>query len=137
VDSIHGRQRTLLPDALSDPDRSTRQSAELSQQRDPFRTLVLPVLRDCPALEIAERVKLDPTAVRRIQSGRSVPRSAHKAALLAFAAERVRNALQEWGIILPTGDLACCATYIDADSTGRAGLLHLPKAHHASAHGSL
>jgi hypothetical protein len=31
-------------------------------RRDPFRTLVLPVLRDCPTKEIVEGVRLDPTA---------------------------------------------------------------------------
>jgi len=53
-------------------------------RRDPFRTLVLPVLWDCPTAMIAERVELDPTALRRIRAGRSVPRPAHKATLLAF-----------------------------------------------------
>lgn len=83
-------------------------------RRDPFRTLVLPVLRDCPTKEIAEGVKLDPTAVRRIQAGRCVPHPAHQLALLAFAAARARSTLRGWGVAPPTDDLACCAAYLDA-----------------------
>jgi hypothetical protein len=82
-------------------------------KRDPFRTLVLPVLRDCPTGELAKRVKLDPTAIRRIRAGRSVPRPAHQVALLAFAAAWARNTLQGWGVARPTDDLACCAAYLE------------------------
>jgi hypothetical protein len=83
-------------------------------RRDPFRTLVLPVLRDCPTAMIAERVKLDPTALRRIRAGRSVPRPAHQLELLAFAAAWARNTLRGRGVARPTDDLACCAAYLDA-----------------------
>ncbi len=82
-------------------------------RRDPFRTLVLPMLRDLPATRIAETVSLHPSTAKRIRSGRSVAHSRHRASLVALAAGIARDRLINLGISPPDDDFACCQRYLE------------------------
>ncbi len=82
-------------------------------RRDPWRTLVLPVLQGLSAGKIARKLGLERRTVQRLQAGRSYPHPKHKAALLAFASQTARASLQAWGISPPTDDLACCSAYLE------------------------
>jgi hypothetical protein len=80
-------------------------------RRDPFRTLVLPVLRSWSARRIAKAVNLDRTSVARIRSGRT-PHRVHAAKLLSLAAGIARTALRGWRGECADDDVACCYAYL-------------------------
>lgn len=109
-----GKESNRLEDVeagvVHDPDEVLTEYPD--PRRDLLRTLILPVLRDRSNREIAEAIQLHPNTVKRIRSGRSVPRAEHRAAFIAHAANIARYALQRWDVKPLTEGLACCYQYL-------------------------
>jgi hypothetical protein len=80
--------------------------------RDPFTTLVLPVLRDLPASTIAKQVGLGSTTVKKIRAGRT-PQPKNRIVLTRLGSEIATKALRKWRIPRPDDDLACCYAYLE------------------------
>ncbi|MDQ3780851.1 MAG: hypothetical protein M3354_09945 [Chloroflexota bacterium] len=90
-----------------DPDEVYAEYADL--RRDPWRVLVLPVLRDVPAVQLAEASGLHPRSIPAIQNGHRTPQLGTRAALARTAAEFARERLRERRMRVPVDDLASCA----------------------------
>ena len=80
--------------------------------RDPWRALVLPVLREMPSRLLAEATGLSTRSVREIRNGHSRPRPRHREALMRAAADFARSRLRERGDADPNDDLAACASLL-------------------------
>lgn len=83
-------------------------------RRDPWRVLVLPVLRDVPARRLSEETGLAVTTVKAARNGRTAPLGRTRAALTRVAATFTRERMGELGLSRPTDDLAACAAFLDA-----------------------
>jgi hypothetical protein len=77
--------------------------------RDPWETLVLPVLKQVPAKQLAEATGLAVSTVKAARNGRTHPHGRNRQALIHAAAVFSRERLREFGIPSPTDDLACIA----------------------------
>jgi hypothetical protein len=80
-------------------------------RRDPFKALVLPVLRSWSARRIAKAMNLDRSSVARIRSGRT-PHRIHATKLCDLAAGIARTGLRAWRVTCPDDDLSCCYVYL-------------------------
>jgi hypothetical protein len=80
--------------------------------RDPWRALVLPVLRQVPRAEAARAAGLSERRLRDLLAGRARPRPRHREALTGIAIGFARARLAEQGIRPPAEDLAACAALV-------------------------
>jgi hypothetical protein len=105
-----GKESNLLEEVEAglehDPDEVW--TAYADPRRDPWRTLVLPVLRQMPmaALDGQGLHRRSPFAIR---AGERLPHPRNRQALIAAAGAFARRRLQEAGIEPPTEDVAACA----------------------------
>ncbi len=81
-------------------------------QRDPWRALVLPVLKHIPAKRLAEETGLAMSTIKAARNGHAVPHGRNRAALARAAAAFARERLKEWGLEPPIDDLATCAAFL-------------------------
>jgi hypothetical protein len=81
--------------------------------RDPWRTLVVPVLREIPKRDLAQAAGIHSRTVVALRNGHASPRPRHRAALLQVAATFARDQLHTWGFSAPPDDYAACAVYLD------------------------
>ncbi len=81
-------------------------------QRDPWRALVLPVLRDVPAATLAAATGLHPRSVPAVRNGHRAPHPRTRAVLARAAADFARCRLGERGVLPPADGLAACAAYL-------------------------
>lgn len=77
-------------------------------EHDPWRTLVLSVLRRMPRSLIMERTGLSRSVVTEIRSGRAMPRAKTRRVLTRVAAEYAREQLRERNQYAPEDDLIAC-----------------------------
>jgi hypothetical protein len=91
---------------------------------DPWRTLVIPVLKQMKRSELAEATGLSERSVTAARNGVSMPRSKHRVALSRAAGAFARAELEALGLSAPRDDLEACGTWLalTADS-GDAGAL--------------
>lgn len=80
--------------------------------RDPWRALVLPVLRRMPRKDLVAAVGMSERRLRDVMTGRARPRPDAKAALTRAAVEFAREELRRLGRVAPTDDLAACAALL-------------------------
>ena len=85
-------------------------------RRDPWWALVLPVLGQVPAKQLAAAVGLLERSVKAIRNGHSKPRAQHRVALIRAAADFARARLRAHGTVPPADDLAVCAAHLAASS---------------------
>lgn len=81
-------------------------------RRDPWETLVLPVLKQIPAKRLAVKTGLALRTVKAARNGHTKPHSQNRQVLTRAAAAFAREQLQEFGIQSPTDDLTYCATLL-------------------------
>ncbi|MDP9358967.1 MAG: hypothetical protein M3R02_27550 [Chloroflexota bacterium] len=75
--------------------------------------LVLLVLWDIPAAELAQAACLRPRSFPSIRTGHRLPHPRTRTSLIRAAACFVRDWLQAGDLAPPTDDLAACPAYID------------------------
>ena len=80
--------------------------------RDPWGTLVMPVLRQMPIDRLVEGTDLHRCSLFAIRAGERIPHPKNRQALLAAAGAFVRECVAEAGIELVTDNLAVCAVYL-------------------------
>jgi hypothetical protein len=78
------------------------------RRRDPFWTLVIPVLRRMPRTKLLKETELSKNAIKEILSGRARPRSATRVVLIRRAAEFSRAQLRAMGRSLPRDNFGAC-----------------------------
>jgi hypothetical protein len=101
---------------VHDPDEVYTEYA--NPAREPWQTLVVPVLKRMNRAQLAERVRLSERAVAAIRNGHTVPRAAHREALSRAAGEFAREQLRAAGTPVPTGDLEACAAVLSPRHVG-------------------
>lgn len=79
---------------------------------DPWRTLVLPVLKRMTRKEIVRLTGLCETQVQAVRNGRARPHDRNREALVHAAGQFARRQLQGLGIEPPMGDVYVCAAYM-------------------------
>lgn len=79
---------------------------------DQWSTLVLPVLKQMPASQLAEATGLAMSTIKAARNGHTDPHPLNRQALIGAAADFARVRLRDLGIPHPTDDLACCAAYL-------------------------
>jgi hypothetical protein len=79
---------------------------------DPWRAIVLPVLRELPAAMLAQESGLTVRAVKAARNGRAVPRGAHRDALSRAAADLARESLRRHALPIPRDDIGACVAYL-------------------------
>jgi len=84
--------------------------------RDSWRTLVLPVLRQIPAKELADATGLAVSTVKAARNGHTNPHGRNREVLTRAAAAFGRLELRTQGLEPPADDLAACATYLERSS---------------------
>ncbi len=89
-------------------------------ERDPWKTLVLPVLKLIPAQRLADETGLTISTVKAARKGHTSPHGRNRQALILAAARFACERLRELDIPAPTDDLACCAAHLA--STTRSGI---------------
>ena len=82
-------------------------------QLDPWRTLVIPTLREFNTAEIAKRSGLDRRTIQRHLNDTHYPRRAHRQTLTAIAADLAKANLQERSIEPPRAALAILRQHRD------------------------
>lgn len=80
----------------------------------PWRTLVLPILKQMKRADLARVTGLSERAVTAIRNGRASPRPQHRAVLIRAAGEYSRAQLQAAGVSAPRSDLEACAACLAA-----------------------
>ncbi len=80
--------------------------------RDPWRTLVLPVVKQIPAKQLADATGLAVSTVKAARKGHTSPHERNRKTLVRVAAAFAREHLHEEGIAPPSDDLAVCAAYL-------------------------
>lgn len=81
-------------------------------RRDSWRTLVLPVLRQIPAKQLAKQTGLAVSTVKAARNGHTNPQGRNRVLLTRTAATFARKRLQEVGLAAPARDLAACAAWV-------------------------
>jgi hypothetical protein len=85
-------------------------------RRNPWRELVLPVLKNIPANELAVATGLSVRSVKAARNGRTEPRVTHRARFTAAAGAFSRDLLQRADHCPPREDLTACAVYLETVS---------------------
>ena len=80
--------------------------------RDPWRSIVLPVLKQIPANQLAEATGLAVSTVKAARNGHTAPQGGNRQALVHAAVTFARERLRALDIPAPAEDLACCAAYL-------------------------
>lgn len=80
--------------------------------RDPWRTSVLPMLREMRLADVAAAAGISDRAARAVRNGHARPRANHRAALQSVAARYAAAVLVEAGLSVPTDDLAACVAVV-------------------------
>lgn len=83
--------------------------------RDPWTVLVLPVLKQIPAKQLADATGLAVSTVKAARHGRTHPHGRNRQVLIQAAAAFAREQLQELDIPAPTDDLTACAALVALD----------------------
>lgn len=81
-------------------------------RRDPFWTLVLPVLRRMPRTQLLKETRLSKNGLKKILAGRARARPRTMVILTHAAAKFSSALLKAQGRSVPTRDLAVCYTYL-------------------------
>lgn len=84
--------------------------------RDPWRALVLPVLKQVPAKQLAETTGLAVSTIKAARNGHTKPHDRNRQALVQAATAFARERLREFDILPPADDVACCATFLASDA---------------------
>lgn len=96
--------------------------------RDPWRTLLLPVLKQMPAKRLVNETGLAMSTVKATRNGHTKPHGRNQQALVHAVAVFARERLREFGIPSPADDLTCCAALLNPTTTeGADGLPPLPE----------
>ena len=74
--------------------------------------LVLPVLKQIPANQLAAESGLAVSTVKAARNGHTIPHGRNQQALIQAAAAFVRQRLRKFDIPSSTDDLACCAAFL-------------------------
>jgi hypothetical protein len=98
-----------------DPDEVWAEYAD--PRRDPWRALVLPVLKRMPAKELAAATGLSERTIKALRNERAIPRPGHREALVRAAATFARKRIRAQGLDEPADDLAVCAACLGPDRT--------------------
>jgi len=85
-------------------------------QRDPWKDLVLLVLKRMPARELAAATALSERAVKAIKNGRSSPWTGIRDGLIRCEASFARPRLVLNGVPAPPDDLSACAAPIELEA---------------------
>jgi len=97
-----------------DPDDVYSEYADVT--RDPWQSLVLPVLKHIPAKRIVEETGLAMSTVKATRNAHAVPRDRNRETLIQTATKYAREQLRERGVEPPADDLACCAAFLVSES---------------------
>jgi hypothetical protein len=87
-------------------------TTEYRDSSGPWRTLVLPVLREIPTHEIETATGLNRSTIKRHRSGVTTPHRATHSKLTRVAANFAKRELELAGFKPPTGDLTALCAYI-------------------------
>ena len=79
---------------------------------DPWRTLVVPILKQMKRADLAKATSLSERSVASLRNGGSTPRPKHRAALIRAAGEFARAQLREAGLSVPRDDLEACGAWL-------------------------
>jgi hypothetical protein len=82
------------------------------QTHDPWRTLVVPVLKQMPRALLAERAGLSDRAITALRNGHAEPHARHRDALTQAAGDFARERVRQAGAATPRGDLEACAAWL-------------------------
>jgi hypothetical protein len=94
---------------IHDPDDAISDYPD--DRRAPWKSLVLPVLRQIPTHEIEKATGLNRSTIKRHKSGQTKPHIATRAKLTRVAANFARRELEQSGFRPPPGDLAALCAY--------------------------
>ncbi len=97
-----------------DPDEVYTQYTDA--QRDPWQSLVLPVLKHIPAKRLVEETGLAMSTVKAARNGHTVPRDRNRETLAQTATKYAREQLRKLGVEPPPDDLAACAAFLVSES---------------------
>ncbi len=97
-----------------DPDDVYTEYADVT--RDPWQSLVLPVLKHIPAKQLVEETGLAMSTVKATRNGHTVPRDRNRETLAQTATKYAREQLRAQGVEPPTDDLAACAAFLVFES---------------------
>ncbi len=86
-------------------------------RRDPWRAVVLPVLKHIPANRLAEETGRRMSTVKAARNGHTVPRERSREVLVRVATEYARDQLRKRGVEPPADDLAACAAFLASQSS--------------------
>lgn len=110
-----GKESNRLEDVTAgivhDPDEIL--STYSDPQIDPYRTLVLPILRNFPTHEIAAVSGLDRRTVQRLLRERHYPHRRNRATLIGVAVELAASSIRAQGAEPPQAPLAVLRHYLD------------------------
>jgi hypothetical protein len=87
--------------------------------RDPWRRLVLPVLRQIPAGILAHAVGISVQSVRKIRNEQSGARRQHLDEISRVAGDFAQSRLRDLGSPSPSDHLAAFATYLAVQNESR------------------
>jgi hypothetical protein len=87
-------------------------TAYADPRRDPWRALVLPVLREMPSKQLASAVGMSERRLRDVLTGRARPPPNTEAAVTRAAAQFARNGLRRLRLAVPSDDRAACAALL-------------------------
>ncbi len=110
-----GKESNLLEEVEAglehDPDEAY--TAYADPHRDPWRTSVLPVLKQMPIDRLVTATGLHRRSLFAIRAGERLPHPHNRQALTAEAGAFARERLAEVAIEPPGGDLAACAAFLE------------------------
>jgi hypothetical protein len=86
-------------------------------QRDDFRTLVVPVLRELPVTDVAKATGLSERTIKRVRAGGVTPHAANRAKLTAHAVHHARRELCAAALSPPRDDHAAVAQFLSRGRT--------------------
>ena len=93
-----------------DPDEVWTEDAD--PERDPWRTLVLPMLRAMPIARLVAETGLHRRTFFALRAGERLPHPRNRQALIETAGAFARERLEEAGVETSADDPAACAAYL-------------------------
>jgi hypothetical protein len=95
---------------VHDPDEVY--TAYVDPDQDPWRRLVVPVLKRMPLRAIQEQTGLSRSQIKAIRNGHARPHATHREELAQAVGEYARKQLHAAGKTIPKGDLLACAALL-------------------------
>ncbi len=80
-------------------------------ERDPWLTLIVPIIRDIPTEEMARKTRLDRSTIKRYKSGRALPHARNRTKLVRTVGTYARRSVGRTATRLD--DFAACRAYLD------------------------